>query len=110
VDYASLWVLWLSALPYGLWSQRICRPAMEEHVLWLEQLEAVLQGALQHFGRTLRSGTKISDLACAVAHLVEGVWLNQCVTLAHPREPGATIIDVMLRSGRMLWNGATEPA
>lgn len=108
VDYAALWVLWLSALPYGLWSQQICRPALEEHVLWVKSLEKILQQALDQFGKALRQGVTITDLASAVAHLVEGVWLNQCVTQNHPREPDVPIAAVMQRSGRMIWMGATE--
>jgi hypothetical protein len=108
VDYASLWVLWLSALPYGLWSEQIARPALEEHVLWVRQLEQVLQRTLAHFDMMLREGITLSDLACAMAHLIEGVWLNQCLTERHPQESGELIAAVMLRSGRMLWNGATQ--
>lgn len=108
VDYASLWVLWLSAIPYGLWSEQICRPAIDEHVLWVKQLEEVLQQAVEHFNKTLREGVTLTDLASAIAHLVEGVWLSQCVTKHHPRKPDAPISDLMLRSGRMLWVGATD--
>lgn len=108
VDYASLWVLWLGAIPYGLWSEQICRPAIGEHVLWVKQLEEVLQQALEHFNKTLRQGITITDLASAVAHLIEGVWLSQCVTRHHPREPDAPISSLMLCSGRMLWIGATD--
>ena len=32
VDYGTLWALWLSAVPYGLWSEQVSRPSMDEHL------------------------------------------------------------------------------
>lgn len=110
VNYASLWVLWLSTVPYGLWSTTISRPSMEEHVQWVERLERVLEDALDHFGMTVREGTTVNDLARALACLIEGVWLNQCLTTQHPADPSERIATVLLRSGRLLWRGATQPA
>jgi hypothetical protein len=109
VTYASLWALWLSVVPYGLWSERIRQPSMEENVQWLERLEQVLQGALDQFDMSLCEGTTLNDLACACAGLIEGVWLNQCLTARHPSDPSEPIATVMRRSGRLLWLGATEP-
>jgi hypothetical protein len=109
VTYGFLWALWLSAAPYGLWSERIHRPSMEEHVQWLDRLEQVLDGALDHFNMTVRDGTTVNDLACAFASMIEGVWLNQCLTLRHPSDPSEPIATVLRRSGRLLWLGATEP-
>ena len=109
VNYAFLWALWLSAVPYGLWSEQIRRPSMEEHVQLLERLEQVLEQALDHFDMTLQDGTTINDLACAVASMIEGVWLNQCLTSLHPCDPSEPIATVLRRSGRLLWRGATKP-
>jgi hypothetical protein len=109
VNYAFLWALWLSAVPYGLWSEQVRRPSMDEHVRWLERLEEVLQQALDHFDMALQEGTTVNDLACAVASLIEGVWLNQCLTTRHPRDPSEPIATVLRRSGRLLWRGATQP-
>ena len=109
VTYASLWALWLSVLPYGLWSERIRQPSMEENVQWLERLERVFQDALDHFDMSLRDGTTLNDLACACAALIEGVWLNQCLTARHPSDASEPIATVMRRSGRLLWLGATQP-
>jgi hypothetical protein len=108
VDYASLWALWLSAVPYGLWSERVSRPSMEEHARWLERLAEVLAGALDHFGLTLRDGVTVADLATACASMIEGVWLNQCLTRRHPTEPGEPIAGALRRSGRLIWRGATQ--
>jgi hypothetical protein len=109
VNYAYLWALWLSAVPYGLWSEQIRGPSMEEHVQLLERLEQVLEQALEHFDLTLQDGTTINDLACAIASMVEGVWLNQCLTSLHPCDPSEPIATVLRRSGRLLWRGATKP-
>ena len=35
INYGSVWALWLSAVPYGLWSEEIRGPSMEEHTQWL---------------------------------------------------------------------------
>jgi hypothetical protein len=109
VSYAFLWALWLSAVPYGLWSDEVSRPSIEEHVQWLERLQPVLEDALDHFGMTVREGTTVDDLACAFASLIEGVWLNQCLTTRHPTDASEPIATVLRRSGRLLWLGATEP-
>ena len=106
VTYGTLWALWLPAVPYGLWSAEVARLSMEEHVLWVEQLAGVLGGALEHFGLALREGTALADLASAVASLIEGVWLNQCLTDRHPADPAEPIAAVLVRSGRLLWRGA----
>jgi hypothetical protein len=109
VNYAALWALWLSTVPYGLWSERISGPSMEENVQWVQRLEQVFAEAIDHFGRALRDGTTITDLAGAVASLIEGVWLNQCLNREHPFDPGKPIAGLLQRSGRLLWEGATEP-
>ena len=63
VRYATLWALWLSAVPYGLWSERIARPSMDEHAQWVARLEDVLGRAIDHFGLALREGVTLADLA-----------------------------------------------
>ena len=106
LDYGSLWALWLSAVPYGLWSDKVAGPSLEEHRQWLERLETEFLATLEHFGLSLREGVAVGDLACAVASLIEGVWLNQCLTTRHPSEPSEPIATVLRRSGRLLWTGA----
>ena len=109
VGYASLWTLWLSAVPYGLWSERVSRPSLDEQLQHLDHLEEVLRGALEHFRLGLREGTTVRDLASAIASLVEGVWLNQCLTRRHPSDKSEPIATLLARSGRLLWLGATLP-
>jgi hypothetical protein len=82
---------------------------MDEHVLWLGKLERALQAALDHFDRSLREGVTVTDLACALASQIEGVWLNQCLTTRHPADPSEPIATALRRSGRLLWDGATAP-
>ena len=107
VDYAALWALWLSAVPYGLWSDRVSAPSMEEHVQWVEKLEGAFARAIEHFGLELREGATLTDLAGAAASLIEGAWLNQCLTTRHPSDPGEPSATFLQRSGRLLWDGAT---
>jgi hypothetical protein len=107
VGYATLWALWLSAVPYGLWSERVSRPSIDEQQRHIDRLEDVVGGALDHFGLKLREGVTTRDLASAIASLVEGVWLNQCLTTSHPSHPSEPIATLMGRSGRLLWLGAT---
>ena len=107
VTYGNLWALWLSAVPYGLWSERVQEPSMEEHVQVIERLEQEIAGALEHFGLALREDTTANDLACALASMIEGVWLNQCLTTRHPTDPSEPIATMLRRSGRLLWRGAT---
>jgi hypothetical protein len=106
-SYGFLWALWLSAVPYGLWSERVSAPSMDEHAQWVAKLEAAFASALERFGVALRDGTTVNDLACASASLVEGVWLNQCLTGRHPFDAAEPIATVLRRGGRLLWRGAT---
>ena len=108
INYGSVWALWLSAVPYGLWSEHVRRPSMEEHAQWLEKLGQVLQDAMQRFATALREGVTVRDLASAFANLIEGVWLNQCLTTRNPSDDSEPIAASLRRSGQFLWLGATE--
>jgi hypothetical protein len=107
VDYWSLWALWLSTVPYGIWSEHVQGPSMDEHAQWVGRLERELGHALAVFGLELREGTTINDLAGGIASLIEGVWLNQCLTTRHPTRPSEPIVEMLRRSGKLLWLGAT---
>jgi hypothetical protein len=108
-DHAFLWALWLSAAPYGIWSKRISQLSMEEYRHWVARLEQVLGEALDVFDLALRDGTTLTDLASAAASLIEGAWLNQCLTTRNPADASQPIDTLLRRSGRLLWNGATVP-
>lgn len=109
VSYGFLWALWLSALPYGIWSRRISGPSAHEFVRHVEKLEQIFAAGMDHFGIGLRDGITVRQLACSAASLIEGAWLNQCLMREHPTEPGKPIATVLIEAGRMLWRGATEP-
>jgi hypothetical protein len=109
VSYASLWALWLSTVPYGVWSETISEPSIAEQLEGLGRLVGALERALEQFDLTLRDGVTIVDLASAIVSLVEGVWLNQCLTNRHPSDPSEPIAALLVRSGRLLWHGAVRP-
>jgi hypothetical protein len=109
VSYASVWALWLSAVPYGLWSRQISQSSLNELDLWLQQLLLLFQKAITHFRLRMRPGAKLEDLACGMAGFIEGLWLHQCLTLQHPFSIEEPISTVARRAGLMLWQGATEP-
>lgn len=108
VDDGFLWTMWLSVVPYGHWSEQVSRPGLQEYVQWAGRLEEAFKQALDHFGLVLRAETTINDLACAVASMIEGVWLNQCLTGRHPFDPSEPIATMLRRSGRLLLRGATR--
>jgi hypothetical protein len=108
LNYAFLWILWLSVVPYGLWSKAISQPSVAEYAQWLSALERLYQQALDHFGLELQEGVTLNDLACATGSLIEGVWLNQCLSTRHPSDASKPIDTVLRRSGRLLWRGATR--
>ena len=109
MDYGFLWALWRSAVPYGMWSDQIRLPSMEEHVRWLSRLGETFDEALHHFNLILADGVTLDDLASAFASLIEGAWLNQCLTTRHPTSRSEPIATVLRRSGLMIWRGATRP-
>jgi len=107
VNDGFLWALWLGALPYGVWSEEVAKPSMAEYAQTVGRLEEAIKSALNHFRLALREGTSLNDLACAVASLIEGSWLNQCLTKRHPCDRSEPISTLLRRSGLMLWRGAT---
>ena len=103
VDYAALWALWLSAVPV--------RPVERAR----QRAEHGGAGAVDRAARARVRRRRSSTSACGCARasrsptwrarpssLIEGAWLNQCLT-----PPDDTFLR---RSGRLLWDGATEPA
>ena len=81
---------------------------MEEHAQWLEKLGQILQDAMRRFGTALREGVTVRYLASAFANLIEGVWLNQCLTTRNPSDESEPIAASLRRSGEFLWLGATK--
>jgi hypothetical protein len=104
-----LWAQWLSAVPYGLWSDQIAKPSMAEFMQTVGRLEQAIRAALEHFGLMMGDDNSVSDLACATASLIEGSWLKQCLTKRHPLDKSEPAATLLRRSGRMLWRGAVVP-
>jgi hypothetical protein len=111
VGYGLNWVLWLSQVPYGVWSQRIAEPSMREFRHSAERLEVrVVRPGLAHFGLEVRPPWTTLDLAAAMDSLIEGLWLNQCLSREHPTAQGAATAQAARNAVRMIWQGATRPA
>jgi hypothetical protein len=108
MGYRALWTLWLSTVPYGLWCRAVSQDGIAEFAQWCTGLERAFGGALEHFGLQLREGTTLSALACSAASLIEGAWLNQCLTTTHPTDPSRPVADVLLDGGLLLWRGAVR--
>jgi hypothetical protein len=111
VGYALNWVLWLSQVPYGVWSERIADPSMREFRHSAERIENdVIRPGLARFELEIRPPWTPLDLGAALDSLIEGLWLNQCLSREHPMTEGAPIVDAARKAVRMLWEGATRPA
>ena len=62
--YATLWALWLTAVPYGLWSERDRRARASTSTRSRSRgSRRVLRRALDHFGLALRDDVTLTDLA-----------------------------------------------
>jgi hypothetical protein len=109
--YALGWVLWLSQVPYGIWSEYIAEPSMKEFRSSTGRLEREgILPALAHFGLEMRPPRTPTDIAGAMRSMIEGVWLNQCLTREHPAVPGASSVQAARDGLLMIWRGATQPA
>ena len=108
-DYGFLWALWLE---HGaLRPVERARPRAEHGRA--RPAAAPARGGHRRGARStsalrLRADTTLDDLACAIASMIEGVWLNQCLTTQHPTDPDEPIATVLRRSGRLLWRGAVD--
>lgn len=109
-SYAMRWVLWLSQVPYGVWSERIATPSMREFRHSAERLEAELvRPALARFELEPRPPWTSLDIASAIVSLREGLWLNQCLSDDHSTRPGVDPAEAARTALTMLWQGATQP-
>ena len=110
VSYATLWALWLSAVPYGLWSEQVSTPSIEEQLQMLDGLAEALQGALDHFGLGLRHGTTVADIASAIASLTEGVWLGGATDRPRaPEAPASVLAGLVLLAALTIAAGLASP-
>ena len=108
-SYATSWVLWLSQVPYGVWSERIAAPSMREFRHSAERLERELvRPALERFGLEPRPPWTPLDVAGALVSLREGLWLNQCLSKEHSTRAGVDRAEAARTAVTMLWQGATR--
>jgi hypothetical protein len=110
VGYGLTWALWLSQVPYGVWSRRIAEPSLREFQHSARLDADVLQRGLAHFGLEVKPPWTSLHLAAAMRSLVEGLWLNQCLSDRHPTSEGEPAAQAARTALRMLWEGATRPA
>jgi hypothetical protein len=109
--YAMSWVLWLSQVPYGVWSERIAVPSMREFRHSAERMEReVVRPALARFDLEPRPPWTPLDVAGAIVSLREGLWLNQCLSAEHSTRTDADPSEAARAALTMLWQGATQPA
>ncbi len=109
--YATSWVLWLSQVPYGVWSERIAAPSMREFRHSAERIERELvQPALAQFELEPRPPWTPLDIASAIVSAREGLWLNQCLSAKHSTRTGEDPAEAARAALTMLWQGATQPA
>lgn len=107
--YGLIWALWLSQVPYGVWSQRIASPSMREfrHSVARVETHGIIP-ALERFSLEVRPPWEVLDLATALASTIEGVWLNQALSADHPTRQQDPAVDAMRNALRMVWEGATR--
>ena len=108
-SYALRWAVWLTLVPYGIWSDRIASASTREFQLGVARyVSELLSPMLDHFDRRLQPGVTIEDLATAIASQVEGAWLNTCLS-DDPLDDGVSNETRLCAAFAMLINGALEP-
>ncbi len=106
--YGLRWAAWLGLVPYGIWSKRVARASIDEYRQGAERYASeVLAPALEHFGLELRTGVTQLDLAVACCSMIEGFWLNACLTGDDPAGRKAPIGAALAASLSLLLHGAT---
>ena len=109
VNDGFLWALWLSTIPYGLWSEEVARPSMKEYVQWLRRLERIFAGALDHFGLDSPRGHDDQRSRLRGGQPDRGHLAQPVLAQAPPLRPVGADRHLLRRSGRLLRVGATEP-
>jgi AcrR family transcriptional regulator len=109
--YAARWTLWASLLPHAVWSTRIAEVSATEFESWTRWIQhELLQPALEHFGFEIAAPFHAHDLALAMAHTIEGLWLSQAIVEQYTLGDGITPEQAARTALTLLWRGATQPA
>jgi hypothetical protein len=108
--YATHWLLWLSHVPYDLWSKELATRDEAEFQGWVTRIDnKLLKPALEHFSLQIRKPHRSLDLAVALANVVEGLWLTQAVTQSHDLDPTMSVDEAAQNAFLFLWRGGVEP-
>lgn len=107
--YGLRWAAWLGLLPYGLWSDAVAEPSLEEYRASVRHLtDDVLAPAFQHFAVTLRNDTTLDDIGVAAATAIEGTWLNACLTDRDPIGRESTLVASLATTLRAIVRGSVS--
>lgn len=109
--YAARWTLWASLLPHAIWSTHMATVSTAEFENWTRWIEReLLQPALDHFGFEIAPPFQKHDLALALAHTIEGLWLSQAIVTHYGIGNGISPNQAAINALTMLWRGATQRA
>lgn len=106
--YGLRWAAWLGLVPYGVWSDAVAAPSIEEFRAGVTHLaDEVLRPAFAHFELTVAEPATIHDLAVAASSLIEGSWLNAALSPDDPIDRDRSIAARLATSLQLLVRGAT---
>jgi hypothetical protein len=109
--YGLRWAAWLALVPYGIWSKRVAKASIDEYRQGAERYgDAVIGPALERFELDLASNVTLLDVAVACCSLIEGFWLNACLTSRDPAGRNQSIAAALASSLCLVLRGATVPS
>ena len=102
---------WLALVPYGIWSDRVAKASVDEYRQGAERYgTAVVGPALKRFDLALALDITLLDVAAACCSLIEGFWLNACLTSRDPAGRNQSIDATLAASLCLVLRGATVPS
>lgn len=109
--YGLRWAAWLGLVPYGIWSDTVAAPSLDEYRASVDHIARdVLAPALRRFELVVADGLALADVALTVVSGIEGHWLNACLTDRDPLGRRAPIARSLATTLRIIVRGATRPA
>ena len=108
--YGLRWAAWLALVPYGIWSERVAKASVDEYRQGVQRYgTAVVGPALSRFELALAPNVTLLDVAVACCSLIEGFWLNACLTGRDPAGRDQSIAAALTSSLCLVLRGATAP-
>jgi hypothetical protein len=102
-------VAWLGLIPYGLWSKAIAEPSLDEYRHRVQIVaDDLISLALAQFDLQLAKPHSLTDLASAFVTLVEGHWLNACLSPKDPVNQTRSLEAALATALKMLFAGAVQ--